>query len=251
MKRTLVLSAVFLAGLFAARADDLTPKIDSAKVSTFADKQFDVKSVNGFGGAAAGFDKTYATPGGADSLIQKTANLGGREVYGTSIIDVNKTYATHDMEGFNKVSPLDGQMSPMSGRPSPLPMEAKVKDFDHMVFDDKEYRGREADRIRDAIDRMQTQSQSALSQQMAQSPGGTESKKASREGDKTIASGPRQIAPVINIDDVKLLINKDVAPTTSWTAQTRIEPAHAEGAVTPETEAPQTPAAPSAEALKP
>ena len=248
MKRNLALSAVLLAGLTVARADDLTPKIDSTKVSKFADKQFDVKSVNGFGGTAPGFDKTFALPGGADGLIQKTANIGGREIYGTSIIDFNKTYATHDMEGFNKTSPFDGQMSAMNGRPSPLPMEAKVKDFDHMVFDDKEYRGREADRIRDAIDRMQTQSQSALSQQMTQAPAGTDAKKGDREMDKTIASGPRQITPMINIDDVKLLINKDVAPTTSWTARTKIEP---EGAVTPETQAPATPSAPSAEALKP
>ncbi len=185
MKKALLFWIALLSPLL---ADDIQFKVDPNQVSPLASKTFPLKEAEGFGGAAPGFDKDFATT--TSDWTFRNANLGGRAIYAPEV-DFSKDYPVKNLSMETQVSPLGSQKAPFStSTVADLPTQASVPQFDHL-FDDKMYRGREEDLIRQAIDQLTAQSDTALAKQI---------KPDSTNG------------PTLTVDQVKTLINKDVAP---------------------------------------
>jgi len=212
-------SCITLAGLlalspFPLRAQE-PPPIDPTKMSDLGNKTFDTKTIDfdkesGLAKTAPGFDKEFKTEGSASDLINKTANVGGRQIY-APMLDFNKTYQTSDSKLFQATSPFSDKVSSLtSGKQSPFTTETKAPGFDKMM-PDKTYQGPESSLIREAMDRLDQSSTQALTQHMKAEHDPSD---AAKPG--TSLGGPQQIAvaPMISIDDVKLLINKDIAPAS-------------------------------------
>ncbi|MDE1169649.1 MAG: hypothetical protein PW734_00325 [Verrucomicrobium sp.] len=187
MKKGLLLLWLVLPAGF-ARAEGIDFSFDPNKVSPLSAKRFELKEADGFGGIAPGFEKSFALP--SSDWTFRTASLGGRQIYAPAV-DFSKEYRTPAVALAQTSSSLQEKTAPFSSTTvAPLPGQAPVSKFDHL-FDDKFYRGREEDLIRQAIDRLSAQSDAALAKQIK--PGG--------------GNGPS-----LTVDQVKELINKDVAP---------------------------------------
>jgi len=211
-------SCIALAGAlalcpFLLRAQE-PPAIDPNKMSDLGNKAFATRTIDfgkesGLSKMAPGFDKEFSTGGSASGLIDKTANIGGRQVY-APMLDFNKTYPTNDSPLFKTTSPFSEKVSSLAAdKQSPFTTETKATGFDR-IMPDKPYAGPESSLIREAMDRLDQSNTQALAQHMK-----TEHDSTPPKPDASLG-GPQQIgvAPMISIDDVKLLINKDVAPAS-------------------------------------
>jgi len=192
------------------------PAIDPNKMSDLGTKAFDTKTIDfdkqsDLNKTATGFDKEFKTEGSASGLIDKTANLGGRQIYAPTL-DFDKVYPTNDSQLFKASSPFSDKVSSLSAdKQSPFSTETKATGFDR-IMPDKSYQGPESSLIREAMDGLDQSSTQALAEHMKEAHAST----STAAQPSPALGGPQQIgvAPMISIDDVKLLINKDVAPAS-------------------------------------
>ncbi len=204
---------------FPLRAQE-APTVDPNKMSDLGTKTFDTRMIDfdkqsGLAKTAPGFDKEFKTNGNASDLIHKTANLGGRQIY-EPMLDFNKTYPTSDSTLFKAASPFSDKVSSLTAnKQSPFSTGTKAPGFDKMM-PDKVYQGPESSLIREAMDRLDQTSAQELAQRMnaQNNPTAAASKPDSLGGPQQLA-----VAPMISIDDVRLLINKDVAPASEASTQ--------------------------------
>lgn len=205
------------AGSAAVLCAQQPPQDDLNKVSAYANKTFDFKTIDAgkpadLSKTAPGFDKEYKM--GVSDWTSKQATLGGRDIYAPTL-DFSKVYPTSDSSLFQGISPLSGQASSLGVKTSPFSAATPAPGFDR-VLDDTLYRGREASIIREAMDRLDQQSQAslahdALARQTASNKEG-EAPSWAREG------GSRAVKPLISIDDVKLLVDKDITAASAGSA---------------------------------
>jgi len=206
-----VLSAVLVLGSSHLGAQE-PPPIDPNKMSDLGNKVFDTKTIDfdkqsDLVKTAPGFDKMFKMTGAGSDMINKTANLGGRQIYAPAV-DFNKTFPTGESPLFKTTSPFSEKVSSLTAdKTAPFSTETKAPGLDR-VLPDKSYQGREASLVREAMDRLDQSSQEALAQQMKANASDPAAKNPSQN------KGPSPVAPIISIEDVKLLIDKDVAPAS-------------------------------------
>jgi hypothetical protein len=183
-------------------------------MSPLGSQVFDMKTIqlggssNPFTKQASGFDKTVLF--GTSDLIDKKAVLGGHDVTAPTL-DFNKSFPISDTKLFQGASEYSSKTSDLTGKTSTLSADKDAPAQFSRILEEKDYQGRESTLIREAIDQMAAQSRDALHDEVSADAGGVNpaaDKDKPHKAIKGVATIP--VRPMISIDDVKALINKDV-----------------------------------------
>ncbi len=223
--RTALALLLLAAGIVSGQAADKPLQVDPSKVSEFQGKAFNLKEAPGFGGSAPGFDKAAAGYGSGTSpgWVDRRADVGGRDIYSPDL-KMDQAFAVPQTGLFQGASPFSDKTAPFSMTDSKLPMNAPLDHFGTQVpFSGKAYAGPENDRLRAALGQLLDKNQGAIAAPDPLHPTKNDALH------KQMNSVGGHVGPIITVDDIRGLINKDVSPVSPAAAPEAAAPMPAQG----------------------
>lgn len=212
------------AGLVSGRADDPSFKVDLSKVSALQGKSYNLQEASGFTGTAPGFDKAYGgfQGKGGSGWIDRRADVGGRDIYAPDV-RMDKAFAVPQTSLFQGNSSFSDKTAPFAASDSAgLPMDAPMEHFGGEVpFAGKSYGGPESDKLRQALDRLFDKGGSQTADPLHPVKDDALHKQLNTAGGR--------ISPIVTVEDVKVLINKDIAPLPAGAMPPPSSPASVQG----------------------